>query len=112
MRCFSHQRSRRTTQLHYLPYLLIDSGQRPHRFVYFLSNDSAKRHILAVGTRGGAYDSQIPTLARFLYNAPATKFHLPVSRSEFIVLINKQTNKQTKDAAENIHLALLCYAGG
>jgi len=27
------------------------------------------------------------------------------------VLTNRQTDKQT-DATENIHLALLCYAGG
>jgi len=32
-------------------------------------------------------------------------------RSEVIMLTNKLTNIQT-DAAENIHLALLCYAGG
>ena len=42
----------------------------------------------------------------------AAKFHLPTfNRSEVILLTNKQTNKQT-DAAENIHLALLCNAGG
>jgi len=40
------------------------------------------------------------------------KFHYPTfSRSEVIVWTNKQTDKQT-DAAENIHLSPLCYAGG
>jgi len=40
------------------------------------------------------------------------KFHRPTfNRSEVIVLTNKQKNRQT-DAAENIHLAALCYAGG
>ena len=38
----------------------------------------------------------------------AAKFHrLMFNRSEVIVLTNKQV-----DAAENIHLASLCYAGG
>jgi len=37
-----------------------------------------------------------------------TKFHHRMfNRSEVIMLTNKQT-----DAAENIHLAPLCYAGG
>ena len=40
------------------------------------------------------------------------KFHrLVCNRSEVIVLTDKQTEKQT-DAAEKIHLAPLCYAGG
>jgi len=40
------------------------------------------------------------------------KFHGPTfNRSEVIVRTNKLTNKQT-DAAENIHLAPLCYAEG
>jgi len=41
------------------------------------------------------------------------KFHHPTfNRSKVIVLTtNKLTNKQT-DAAENIHLAPLCYGGG
>jgi len=39
---------------------------------------------------------------------PTAKLHLPMfNRSQVIVLTNKQT-----DAAENIHLAPLCYAGG
>ena len=40
------------------------------------------------------------------------KFHRPTfNRSEVIVLRNRQIDKQTKqtDAAENIHLAPLCY---
>jgi len=32
--------------------------------------------------------------------------------SENIVLTNTPTSKQQTDAAENIHLSLLCYAGG
>jgi len=40
------------------------------------------------------------------------KFHRPTfNRSEVIVLTNRQTDEQT-DAAENVHLAPLCYAGG
>jgi len=40
------------------------------------------------------------------------KFHHPeFNCSKVILLTNKQTNKQT-DAAENIHLAPLCYASG
>jgi len=40
------------------------------------------------------------------------KFHHPTfNRSEVIVRTNKLTNKQT-DAAENMHLASLRYAGG
>jgi len=39
------------------------------------------------------------------------EFHHPMfNRSEVIVGTNKQTNWQT-NAAENIHLAPLCYAG-
>ena len=42
----------------------------------------------------------------------AAKFQHPTfNRSEVIEMTNKQTNKQT-DAAENVHLASLCYAGG
>jgi len=48
-----------------------------------------------------------------LYNArnhQFAKFHHPTfNRSEVILLTDKQTNK---DAAENIPLAPLCYAGG
>jgi len=44
------------------------------------------------------------------------KFHRPMfNRSQVIVLTNKQTNTHKNwqtDAAENIHLAPLCYAGG
>jgi len=41
-----------------------------------------------------------------------SKFHHPMfNRSEVIVLTNRQTDEQT-DAAENINLAPLCYAGG
>jgi len=44
------------------------------------------------------------------------KFHRPTfSHSEVIVRTNKHTDKLTNkqtDAAENIHLASLCYVGG
>jgi len=40
------------------------------------------------------------------------KFHHPTfNHSEVIVLTDRQTDKQT-GAAENIHLAPLCYADG
>jgi len=39
------------------------------------------------------------------------KIHHPTfNRSELTVLTNSQTNKQT-DAAENVHIAPICYAG-
>jgi len=59
---------------------------------------------------GGAYDPQIRTLVGFLYSAlhVTAKFHHPTfNRLEVIMSTDKQT-----DAAENIHLTLLCYAGG
>lgn len=41
-----------------------------------------------------------------------TKFHHPMfNHSEFIVLRNKNIHRQT-DFVKDIHLALLCYAGG
>ena len=50
----------------------------------------------------GGSDPQIRTRPRFLYNAYTPKFHHPVfTRSEVIVLTNKQT-----DAAENASNAL------
>jgi len=55
----------------------------------------------------GAYNPQIQPQVSTMHLA--TKFHHPMfNRLEVIVLTNKHTNKQT-DAAENIHLALLCY---
>jgi len=41
-----------------------------------------------------------------------TNFHHPTfNRSEVIMLKNKPTSEQ-RDADENIHLALICYASG
>ena len=58
---------------------------------------------------GGAHDPHIRTRSRFLYNAPAPKFH------HLCVLFRKlpcwQTNTQT-DAAENIQCSSLGYDVG
>ena len=57
----------------------------------------------------GDRDLDTRTWARFLYNAPNHQVLSPLfNRSEVIVLTVKQSDKQT-DAAENIHLAPLCY---
>ena len=58
--------------------------------------DSPTPHFLREGAHPGGYDPQIRTWPRFLYSAPTPKFHHPMfTRSEVIVLTNKQTNKQT-----------------
>ena len=45
--------------------------------------------------RTQGYDPQIRTRSRFLYNAPTAKFHHPIfTRSEVIVLTNKQTDRR------------------
>jgi len=66
------------------------------------------------GWRPRGHTPEIRTQPGFLDNAPTTKFHHPMfSRSEVIVLTNKQTNTSTNkqvDAAENIHLTSQCYA--
>ena len=60
------------------------------------------RVIATGGVRIGGYDTQIRTRPRFMYCAPTPKFHHPVfTRSEVIVLTNKQTNKQTPMKASN-----------
>jgi len=53
---------------------------------------------------------EIRARPRFLYTMHLpTKFHRPMfNRSDVIMLTNKQTQR---DAAENIHLAPLRYAG-
>ena len=64
------------------------------------------------GCAPGGLWPQIRTRPRFLYNAPTPKFHHPMfTRSEVIVLTNKETNKQA-DAAENIQRFSLRYDVG
>jgi len=86
---------------------------RPHPFVDFLHSDSATRHILGCGDPGmGPMTPKFELGRDFCTVHLIAKFHHPTfNRSEVIVLTNRQTDKQT-DAAENIHLAPLCYAGG
>ena len=80
---------------------------RPH-VVY----DSAKRDTLGVwGPGGGAYDPKIRIRERFLYSAPSRYVSSSLVKSFGSYRVDKQTNKQI-DAAENIHLVSLCYAGG
>jgi len=76
MRWFSHRR--RTGGRHNcITCLLTDvvawptaTLPRPNPFVDLLRSDSANRHIWVWGPRGGAYDPQIQTRARVLYDAP------------------------------------------
>ena len=57
------------------------------------SNVVAQRHTFG-GADPGGYDLQIQTRPRILYNAPTHKFHHPMfTRSEVIVLTNKQINR-------------------
>ena len=47
------------------------------------------------GAHPGGYNPQIRTRPRFLYNAPTLKFYHPMfTRSEVMVLTNKQTNRR------------------
>ena len=64
------------------------------------SNVVAERHFFFFGGGEGTPPRglwpQIPAWLRFLYSAPAPKFHhLMFTRSEVIVSTNKHTNKQT-----------------
>ena len=57
------------------------------------------------GAHPGGYNPHIQTQMRFLYTAPIPEFHHPMfTRSEVIVLTNKQT-----DASENIQCSSLRY---
>jgi len=86
---------------------------RPHQYVYILHNDSAKCHILECGDPGmRAMNPKFDLGKDFCTVHLPTKFHHPTFNClEVIVLTNTQTNTQV-DTAENIHLALQCYAGG
>jgi len=65
-------------------------------------------HFGGWGPGGETYETEIQTQPRFLTMHLSIKFHHPTSnRSEVIMLTGKQ-----RDSVENIHLALLCYAGG
>jgi len=62
------------------------------------------------GVQPGAYDPKFEHGQYFLYKVPIPKFHHPAfTRSEVIVLKNKQTNKQTPLKTSN---ALLRYDVG
>jgi len=108
MRWFSHQH--RTGGLHNcITYLLMDVVAWPTATptsISFLHNDSADHHILE-GSRSWVYDPQIQTLVRFVYNAPNCQVSSSYIKSFGSYRVDKQTH-----AAENIHLAPLCYAGG
>jgi len=82
------------------------------RVLIFLRSDSANRHILWCGDPGvGPLTLKFELGRDFCTMHLAAKFHHSMfNRSEVIVLTNKQSDKQT-DAAENTHLAPLCYAG-
>jgi len=67
-----------------------------HAYIHllmFLHSDSANRHILGCEARGGAYDPQIRTRARFLYNAPSRQISSLYVQSFGSYRVDKQTNR-------------------
>jgi len=67
-------------------------------------------HIWGVGPGGWALDPKFKLGQDFCTMHIVTKFHHPTSNRLEVMLTTNQPNKQTnKHAAENIHLALLCY---
>jgi len=105
-----------------ITYLLTDVVAVAHchachthiRLLIFLRSDSANRHILGCGDPGmGPMTPKFELGRDFCTMHLTAKFHHPTfSRSELSCWqTDKLTNKQT-DAAENIHLAPLRYAGG
>jgi len=109
----------RTTQLHYL--FTDGCGGVAHcqachahiRLLIFLRVTQQTATFWDVGTHEwGLWPLKFELGRDFCTMHLTAKFHHPTfSRSEVIMLTNKLTNKQA-DAAENIHLAPLCYAGG
>ena len=114
MHWFSHLR--RTTGRHNcITYLLSDAVAWPIAMPATPTSvcwccaysDSATTTFWGIGAQGWGLWPQIRTRARFLYNAPNHQL------SSFYVgsyCADKQT--ELTDAAENIHLALLCNPGG
>ena len=81
---------------------------QPRHYLRVMTQQNAT--VWGVWTRGGVCDPQIQTRARFLYNA--SSHQVSSSKGLFVSYrVDKQAHKQT-DAAENTHLASLCYAGG
>jgi len=82
------------------------TNKMPHFFV-FLSPVTLSFDLLT-------FDSQIRTRARFLCNTHTAKFHHPPFNRSGVNRVDKQQTDKIKhtDAAENIHLAPLCYVGG
>jgi len=76
---------------------------RPHQFVYFLHNDSAKGHNFGCGTRVGPMTPKFELRRDFCTVHLATKFRHPIG--------SYRVDKQP-EAAENIQLASLRHAGG
>jgi len=77
-----------------------------HFFVFFVRGDLDLWPLTLTLELGRVFCTMHPTAESY----PPT-----FNRSEVIVLTNRQTDRQTDqqtDAAENIHLAPLCYAGG
>ena len=98
-----------------ITYLLMDVVELPTAMptsvCWFFAHWLSKSPQVGPMTPNSNYH-QIRTQARFLYMHLIAKFHHPMfNHSEVIMLINKQTDKQT-DVTENIHLALLCYTDG
>ena len=61
----------------------------------WFSQRRSQRHIFEGAQPGGLYDPQMRTRPRLMYNARTPKFHHSVfTRSEVIVLTNKETNRR------------------
>jgi len=74
----------------------MDSVPRPHRFVYFLQNDSADATFWIMESRVGPITPKFELRLDFCTWHLAVNFHHPMfNYSEVIVLTYKQTHPQT-----------------
>jgi len=114
MRWFCHQRSPSSvggTQWYRLLLRAAYGLAMAHTLLCIVIGDgSAVFRFLSLVT--WSFDLDLRTRGDVCTVYLTAKFDRPTfSRSEVIVRTNKDTKKQT-DTAENIHLALLPYAGG
>jgi len=88
-----------------------------HIRLFFLHSDSAKCHNVGCGDPGvGPMTPKFEVGRYFCTMHLIAKFHHPKFNCSVVTMhvdeqTDKLTNKQT-DAAADIHLAALCYAGG
>jgi len=117
MRWFSHQRSPSSQGGHAIVSSDAACCVRPRRTPYYaLSMGMTQQFFVFCPWWPWPLTLTFEFERDFCTAHLTAKFHHPMfNRSEGIVRTNKQTIKQTDkqtDAAENIHLASLCYAGG